>query len=80
MPGACPGAHATGAPTGTVPYDRILVTVGIRRVPTAWIEQTRPGGVILAPWGTTYGNADAVVRLEVGRGRPPDRSPGSWSS
>ncbi|MFF3499652.1 methyltransferase domain-containing protein [Streptomyces sp. NPDC003247] len=49
----------------TAPYDRILATVGIRRVPTAWIEQTRPGGVILAPWGTTYSNADAVLRLEV---------------
>lgn len=49
----------------TAPYDRILATVGIRSVPTAWIEQSRPGGVILAPWGTLFCNADAMVRLKV---------------
>jgi SAM-dependent methyltransferase len=48
----------------SAPYDRVLATVGIRQVPPAWIAQTRPGGVILAPWGTCYGNGDAVVRLE----------------
>ncbi|MET7764783.1 methyltransferase domain-containing protein [Streptomyces sp. NPDC005393] len=47
------------------PYDRILATVGVRSVPPVWIEQTRPGGAILAPWGTLYTNADAMVRLEV---------------
>ncbi|MEU2059487.1 methyltransferase domain-containing protein [Streptomyces sp. NPDC013455] len=49
----------------SAPYDRVLATVGIRRVPPAWIRQLRPGGVILAPWGTAYGNGDAMVRLEV---------------
>ncbi|UFR03237.1 methyltransferase domain-containing protein [Streptomyces sp. Go40/10] len=49
----------------SAPYDRVLATVGIRRVPPAWIRQTRSGGVILAPWGTSYGNGDAMVRLEV---------------
>ncbi|MGV9353783.1 methyltransferase domain-containing protein [Streptomyces misionensis] len=52
--------HAAGAP-----YDRVLATVGVRRIPPAWIRQTRPGGVILVPWGTAYGNADAVARLTV---------------
>ncbi|WP_431782618.1 methyltransferase domain-containing protein [Streptomyces chumphonensis] len=55
--------HAAGAP-----YDRVLATVGLRAVPAAWVAQTRPGGVIVAPWGTHFGNADAVVRLVVGRG------------
>ncbi|WTO36555.1 protein-L-isoaspartate(D-aspartate) O-methyltransferase [Streptomyces achromogenes] len=50
------------------PYDRLLATVGIRRVPPAWIRQVRPGGVILAPWGTSYGNEDAVLRLEIDGG------------
>ncbi|MEU8974434.1 methyltransferase domain-containing protein [Streptomyces monashensis] len=47
------------------PYDRVLATVGVLEIPGAWVTQTRPGGIILAPFGTRYGNADAVVCLEV---------------
>ncbi|WP_329338623.1 methyltransferase domain-containing protein [Streptomyces sp. NBC_00663] len=47
------------------PYDRLIVTAGIRSVPPAWLAQTRPGGRIVAPWGTHYGNEDAIVRLDV---------------
>lgn len=50
---------------GNAPYDRVLATVGLREIPGAWIEQTRQGGVILAPWGTHYSHADAVARLLV---------------
>jgi protein-L-isoaspartate O-methyltransferase len=49
------------------PYDRVIVTCGVRSIASAWIEQTRRGGVILAPWGTFFGNEDAVVRLSVQR-------------
>ncbi|MGK5447594.1 methyltransferase domain-containing protein [Streptomyces radiopugnans] len=50
---------------GAEPYDRVLATVGIREIPGAWVEQTRPGGLIVAPWGTYYSHADAVARLVV---------------
>ena len=53
-----------GHPAGA-PYDRVVVTCGLRRLPYAWVEQTRPGGIILVPWGTDYGPQDAVARLVV---------------
>ncbi|MFF9887670.1 MULTISPECIES: methyltransferase domain-containing protein [Streptomyces] len=56
------GFHGYAA---AAPFDRILATVGLRQLPMEWVAQTRRGGVILAPWGTSYGNADAVVRLVV---------------
>ncbi|MBD0738839.1 methyltransferase domain-containing protein [Streptomyces sp. CBMA29] len=47
------------------PYDRIIATAGVRTFPRAWLEQTRPGGVVVLPWGTRFGNRDAVARLVV---------------
>jgi protein-L-isoaspartate O-methyltransferase len=38
------------------PYDRVLSTAAVQRVPFAWVEQTRPGGRIVTPWGTTFHN------------------------
>ncbi|MER7669426.1 methyltransferase domain-containing protein [Kitasatospora sp. NPDC096128] len=62
------GDGLLGYPAGG-PYDRIHSTAAVQRVPLAWIEQTRPGGVIVTPWGTPYANA-GLLRLEVGkRGR-----------
>lgn len=51
--------YASGAP-----YDRVVCTASVRMVPRPWIDQTRPGGVIVTPWGTDYGD-DALTRLEV---------------
>ncbi|MGV9311572.1 methyltransferase domain-containing protein [Streptomyces sp. NPDC003691] len=52
------------------PYDRIVVTAGVLDLPWAWVRQTRPGGLIVAPWGTRYSNVDRLVRLVVaGDGR-----------
>lgn len=32
------------------PYDRVQVTAGVRAVPYSWVEQVRPGGMIVFPW------------------------------
>ncbi|GAA1973596.1 methyltransferase domain-containing protein [Amycolatopsis minnesotensis] len=50
---------------GGAPYDRVICTASVRTIPRPWIDQTQPGGVIVVPWGTDYGN-DALTRLEVG--------------
>jgi protein-L-isoaspartate(D-aspartate) O-methyltransferase len=47
------------------PYDRVLATVAARQIPYAWIGQTRPGGLVLLPWGTEW-YPSALLRLEVG--------------
>ncbi|MFJ3302176.1 methyltransferase domain-containing protein [Streptomyces sp. NPDC086549] len=47
------------------PYDRIIATAGVRCIPPAWLAQTRPGGLVVAPWGTHYSNQDAIARLTV---------------
>ncbi|MGF1429049.1 methyltransferase domain-containing protein [Kitasatospora sp. LaBMicrA B282] len=46
------------------PYDRVIATCSVIEIPPAWLEQTRPGGVIVAPFGTEYGG-EHIVRLVV---------------
>ncbi|GAA3737308.1 methyltransferase domain-containing protein [Salinactinospora qingdaonensis] len=57
------GDGANGRPDGA-PYDRVHVTCGVEYVPAAWITQTRPGGVIVAPW-MSGGSVGHRLRLTV---------------
>ncbi|MGI5446380.1 protein-L-isoaspartate O-methyltransferase family protein [Streptomyces sp. CA-243310] len=57
------GDGLKGAPGGE-PFDRIVSTAAVRRVPYAWVEQSGPDGVILTPFGTAYSNA-GLLRLRV---------------
>ncbi|MFF4408460.1 methyltransferase domain-containing protein [Streptomyces sp. NPDC001407] len=47
------------------PYDRLVATCGLRTVPYTWVEQMRPGGVLLIPWGTHFTSTEATARLVV---------------
>ncbi|MFC5825197.1 protein-L-isoaspartate(D-aspartate) O-methyltransferase [Nonomuraea insulae] len=57
------GDGALGYP-GRAPYDRVHVTCGIRTVPYAWIQQCRPGAVIVLPYSPNF-NSNFVLRLVV---------------
>ncbi|MCX5375913.1 ATP-grasp peptide maturase system methyltransferase [Streptomyces sp. NBC_00091] len=46
------------------PYDRVVATCGVRRIPYTWVRQTRPGGIILATIGSlTTGTGLAKVTV-----------------
>jgi hypothetical protein len=62
-PVAVVGDGAEGYGEGA-PYDRVIATCSIGGVPPQWVAQTKPGGIVVAPWGPTYGG-EAVVRLAV---------------
>ncbi|WP_242890864.1 methyltransferase domain-containing protein [Actinomadura litoris] len=51
------------------PYDRVHVTCGVREVPYAWVEQTRPGGRIVFPWvpGFAFGHQTRLAVTFGGR-------------
>ncbi|MFD5709325.1 ATP-grasp peptide maturase system methyltransferase [Streptomyces pharetrae] len=46
------------------PYDRIVATCAVRRIPYTWLRQTKPGGTILATLGSwSYGTGLAKVTV-----------------
>jgi len=58
------GDGARGHP-GHGAYDRLVSSATVQRVPYAWVEQVRPGGLIATSWGTPY-HGEALLRLTVG--------------
>jgi protein-L-isoaspartate(D-aspartate) O-methyltransferase len=58
------------------PYDRMVVTAGVREVPPAWIEQLAEGGRMVVPVVNSYGEGISVMfelvdgELEARSGRP----------
>lgn len=57
------GDGLAGAP-GSQPYDRVIATCALRSVPASWIEQSRPGAVILVTltgWLGASGLAKLIV-------------------
>lgn len=47
------------------PYDRVIATCAVRRIPYAWVRQTRPGGIILATVGSwAFGTGLAKVTVD----------------
>ncbi|MER7670815.1 methyltransferase domain-containing protein [Kitasatospora sp. NPDC096128] len=51
--------------TPEAPYDRVMATCSVQRVPQAWISQTRQGGAVLTPWETPW-ICGGLLRLTVG--------------
>lgn len=72
LPEFATGDGLAGWP-GQAPFDWVCATCAVDRIPAAWLDQTRPGGVILTPWysrWTAYGLAHLTV---TGPGRAEGR-------
>lgn len=57
------GDGAAGWAEGA-PYDRVIVTYALHRIPYRLIQQTAPGGQLVLPWGTGLYNG-VLARLTV---------------
>ncbi|MFD8160949.1 methyltransferase domain-containing protein [Streptomyces malaysiensis] len=58
------------------PYDRLVATASVTSIPQAWVEQVRPGGLILAPFRTAF-CSHGLARLTVSDGRAEGRFAGA---
>ncbi|MGN9837867.1 methyltransferase domain-containing protein [Nonomuraea sp. H19] len=58
------------------PYDRVHVTCGVRAVPYTWIEQSRPGAVIVLPHCPGFGTSHGLRLIVMPGGTAHGRFPG----
>lgn len=56
---------ACGHP-GNAPYDRVLCTCAVPRIPLSWLEQTKPGGTVVTTLSRPLGAG--LVRIVAGEG------------
>jgi methyltransferase of ATP-grasp peptide maturase system len=47
------------------PYDRVIATCAVRRIPHTWIRQTKPGGIVLGTVGA-WGYGTGLAKVTVG--------------
>lgn len=47
------------------PYDRVIATCAVRRIPYTWIRQTRPGGIVLATVGGSWHYGTGLAKVTV---------------
>ncbi|MGI5325290.1 methyltransferase domain-containing protein [Actinomadura nitritigenes] len=59
------------------PFDRVHVTCGVTALPLSWVEQTRPGGMILFPWMPSFGDGHKARLTVTGDGHAIGRFHGS---
>jgi protein-L-isoaspartate(D-aspartate) O-methyltransferase len=66
---ACPVQVVTGDGTKGyapgAPYDRVMVAASVHTLPYAWVEQTRPGGILVVPWESTFHPDAPLAKLVV---------------
>ncbi len=51
------------------PYDRIISTAAAPRIPRSWIDQLKPGGLIVAPIGGRHFYQELIVTRKNSNGR-----------
>ncbi|MFD7903227.1 MULTISPECIES: hypothetical protein [unclassified Kitasatospora] len=56
-----------------VPFDRIIATCSVRRIPRAWLDQCAPGGLIVAPIADALGGGAGARLTKLPDGRAVGR-------
>ncbi|MFB8415890.1 ATP-grasp peptide maturase system methyltransferase [Streptomyces albidoflavus] len=47
------------------PYDRVVATCAVRRIPYTWIRQTKPGGIVLTTVGGSWQYGTGLAKVTV---------------